>query len=194
MARNVYCVSIDAETLEVNEEETQKLREAKKKERLSQGIPGQEFVADLVEKREKRDFSGPTLAFFDELMAFAPGLKDQLEFEKEFSKRDLPKLDVDSTRDVVALTPYVKIVEDDKGEKFAVCSQCGHAYCKADENFKLHALIYDRNAQDIHKKHQAADPDWMVYREFYCPGCAAMVEVEGTPSCCPILHNVELKL
>ncbi|MBW2143479.1 MAG: acetone carboxylase subunit gamma, partial [Deltaproteobacteria bacterium] len=97
-------------------------------------------------------------------------------------------------KDVVELTPYIKIVEDNKGDKYAVCSQCGHVYCKADENFKLYALISDRDAREIHKKHQASDPDWMIYREFYCPGCGAMVEVEGTPSCCPILHNVELHI
>jgi N-methylhydantoinase B/oxoprolinase/acetone carboxylase alpha subunit len=194
MAKDVYCVSIDPQTLEVNEAETRKLREAKKKERLSQGIPGQEFIAKLVERREKRDFPGPTLAFFDELMAFSPSLKDQLDFEKAFSERDLPKLDVNPVKDIVELTPYVKIVEDEKGDKYAVCSQCGHVHCKADENFKLHALISDRDAKEIHKKHQAADPDWMIYREFYCPGCGSLVEVEGTPSCCPILYNVELSL
>jgi len=33
----------------------------------------------------------------------------------------------------------------------------------------------------------------MIYREFYCPGCGSQIEVEATPSCAPILHNIELK-
>ena len=194
MAKDVYCIAIDPETLKVDEAGTKKMRKAKKKKRLSEGTPGQKFVARLVEKREKRDFSKPMLDFLDEIGSFSDGFREQLEFEKEFASRDLPALDVKPAREVMDLTPYVKIVEDDKGDRYAACYNCGHVYCRADENFKLYALIYDRDPKDIQRGYLGADKDWMIYREFYCPGCGSQIEVEATPSCAPILHNIELNL
>ena len=192
-AKDVYCVAVDPETLEVNEEETLKMREAKKKERLSQGIPGQKFISGLVDKRENRDFPKPMLDFFDELNSYSPGFREQLAFEKGFADRDIHEIDIRPVKDVLDLTPYTKVVEDEKGEKYTVCSQCGHVYCRAEENFKLYSLIYDRDPKEIQKGYLGPDKDWMIYREFYCPGCGSQIEMEGTAACCPILHNVELK-
>src|SRR3989304_5602609 len=121
------------------------MRKAKKKKRLSEGTPGQKFVARLVGKRQKRDFSKPMLDFLDEISSFSDGFREQLEFEKEFAKRDLPKLDAKPARDVLALTPYVKIVEDDKGDKYAVCSSSGQRDCRPCDTCMGYGLIYDRD-------------------------------------------------
>ena len=80
------------------------------------------------------------------------------------------------------------------GGKVAVCTQCGHTYCDAKENFKLHCLIYDRDPVEICQGDWASDKDWMVFRDFYCPGCGLHLEVEGTGVATPIIHSVELKL
>ncbi len=194
MVRDVYCVAIDPATLAVDEVGTQQLRAAKKETRLTEGTPGQKFIAQLVEKRERRDFPPPMLDFLDEISSFSGGFREQMEFEREFAKRELPALSVRPVKDVLEITPYIKIVEDAKGGKYAVCSSCGHVYCGAEENFKLYALIHDRDPKDIQRSYLGPDKDWMIYREFYCPGCGSQIEVEATPACVPILHNIELKL
>ena len=97
-------------------------------------------------------------------------------------------------KEIFKITPYINIVEDKEGEKYAACSHCGHVYCKADENFKLYALIYDSDPEDVDRDYMAPDKEWMIYREFYCPGCGSQIEVEATASCIPILHNIELEL
>jgi acetone carboxylase gamma subunit len=97
-------------------------------------------------------------------------------------------------KDLFELTPYVKVVEDKEGKKITQCSQCGHTYGLATENFMIGCLIYDRDPKDIQPPNLAPDKDWMVYREFYCPGCGIQVEVEAVPPGMTILNKIELKL
>ena len=72
---------------------------------------------------------------------------------------------------ILNFTPYVKIVMDENGEKLFICSQCGYKYGKAEENFKLNCLVFERDPKEIQPEGKAPDKSWMVYREFYCPGC-----------------------
>ncbi len=69
------------------------------------------------------------------------------------------------------LAPCVKIGQDDQGRQIALCRKCGFAYCEATEDYKLSALIYERDPADIYPEHLAPDKEWAIYREFYCPGC-----------------------
>ena len=96
-------------------------------------------------------------------------------------------------KDILDVTPYVKIVEDDKGEKISVCSQCGQRYGRAEENYKLYCLVYERDPKEIFPEFLAPDKDWMIFREFYCPGCGTQVDMEATPQGMPILHDVKIK-
>ena len=90
------------------------------------------------------------------------------------------------------LTPYVDLAEDVKGKKVLVCSKCGFVYCRVEENFKLFSLIFERDPREIHPGRLSPDPEWALYREFYCPGCGVQTEVEVTPPGSPILWNVRL--
>ena len=194
-AKDVYCAFIDPETLDVDEQKTQTMREARKKERLEKGVPGRQYVARLVERREKRDFPMPMLNCFDELSSFSSGFVAELQFEKEFAQKKFTEPSMsEPVKEIFKVTPYINIVEDKQGKKYARCSHCGHVYCKADENFKLYALIYDNDPEDVYRDYLAPDKEWMIYREFYCPGCGSQIEVEATASCIPILHNIELEL
>jgi len=65
---------------------------------------------------------------------------------------------------------------------------------KANENFKLYCLIYDRDPKEIQPGILGPDKDWMIYREFYCPGCGTQVEVEPTPVGTAILHSLEVDI
>lgn len=95
-------------------------------------------------------------------------------------------------RTLYHLTPYVDVVESDDGRARATCSRCGHDYCDAAENFKFYALVHDCDPKEVHPGSRGPDPEWMIYREFYCPGCGAQIEVEATPPCMPILHSTEV--
>ena len=97
-------------------------------------------------------------------------------------------------KEIAQLTPYVKIVLDDNGEKLSICTQCGYVFGKAEDNFKLGCLLFERDPIDIQPEEIAPKKDWMMYREFYCPGCGAQIEVEAAPPGVPILYNVKLKL
>lgn len=191
----VYRAKIDPETLKIDTEKTKELREARKKERLKQGIPGREYVKKMVEKRKDRDLPGPVLKFFDEMINFSEEFRKELAFEEAFAASE-PKL-IEKPflgKEEIPVTPYIKIVKGEKGGKVAVCTQCGYAYCDAHENFKLYCLIYDRDPAEIYPGDWAPNKDWMIFREFYCPGCGAQVEVEGTGVGTPIIHSIELKL
>ncbi|MCL5962236.1 MAG: acetone carboxylase subunit gamma [Chloroflexi bacterium] len=95
--------------------------------------------------------------------------------------------------DVIHLTPYVDIVRQE-GRLVSVCTQCGFNYGDADENFKLGCLVYERDPREVQPGRLGPDKDWMVYREFYCPGCGTQVDVEATAPGMPILHNIQLQL
>jgi len=97
-------------------------------------------------------------------------------------------------KDILEVTPYVKIVENGDGEKISVCSQCGHQYGRAEENYKLYCLVHERDPKEVFPEYLAADKDWMIFREFYCPGCGTQVDMEATPQGTPILQDVKLNL
>ena len=58
-------------------------------------------------------------------------------------------------------------------------------------NWKEHALVYERDPQDgqIYSRASAPAAEWMVLREFYCPGCGALLDTEGVPKGYPFIFN-----
>lgn len=90
---------------------------------------------------------------------------------------------------LVPLQEHLYIVLKGK-ERIVKCS-CGHEFGDYRENWKLNALVYERNPQDgeIYIGPRACDPEWMVLREFYCPTCATQLEVEAVPPGHPLIFN-----
>ena len=192
--RNVYCVAVEDQTFDIDLDETKKMREEARKTRLSRGIPAKQYVKTMVEKREKRDFSEVVLEFLDETSGFLPPFQTELEKEEKFAREGADPIgEVKVKRECCELTPYVKVVEDETGRKVTMCGECGFGYGDADENFKLFSLIYERAPDEIHDGTLSPDKEWCIYREFYCPGCGAQIEVEATPPGTPIVHSIKLK-
>ncbi len=192
-AQTVYGAVIDSKTLAVDYKRTEELRAQKRKERLRQGVPAKEYLAEMVARRKRRELPKEVLEFLDETTSFCPGFREQTEAEEMLPKRELYALkEVNVQRLLFPLTPYVNIVEDDKGKAVAVCQRCGFAYCEARENFKLYCLVYDRDPQTILPGRWGYDRQRCVFREFYCPGCGTQVEVEATPPGTPILQSYSL--
>jgi acetone carboxylase gamma subunit len=95
------------------------------------------------------------------------------------------------------LLPYGEglfIVETDAGERVVRC-ECGHDFGDYRVNWKLSALIFVRNTQDLidelYPSMMGCDPDWMELREFYCPSCRRQLDVEAVPPGYPIVFDFE---
>lgn len=195
VAQKVYCVAINPETLEIDYEETKKLRAERRRERLELGIPGIKYLEQMVQVRKEKRLPKVVLDFFAETEKFCPIFKTEFDEEKEITEKGLKYIGKVGIREkLFSLTPYVDIVIDEKGRRLAVCSKCGFVYCEANNNFKLYCLVYEREPSDFWPGRLAYDKDWCIFREFYCPSCASQVEVEAVPPGSPIIHNYELKI
>ena len=150
-------------------------------------------LAEMVERRKRRELPKGALEFLDETASFCPAFREQMEAEERLLERELqPLKEVEVKALLFSLTPYTDIVEESKGKVVAICQRCGFAYCEARENFKLYCLVYDRDPQEVLPGRWGYDRQWCGFREFYCPGCGTQVEVEATPPGTPILQNYSL--
>lgn len=190
---HVYCVSINPKTGKVDYGKTEDKRKKRREERLRQGIPGDDYLKELVEKRRKRELPDVVLECIDRIAAFSSAFREQMEAEEnEIKKNHTPLKEVKVKSVLFELTPYINVVKDHKDRKVAVCSVCGFAYCDAKENYKYYSLVYERDPADVQPGRLGYDKDWCIYREFYCPNCGTQIEVEATPPGLPILHDTQL--
>jgi acetone carboxylase gamma subunit len=95
-----------------------------------------------------------------------------------------------SDRILVCLQEHLYVVEEVDGSRVVRCD-CGHEFGDYRRNWKEMALVYERDPRDglIYRGPRAADPDWHVLREFYCPGCASQLDVEMVPKGYPFIFN-----
>ncbi len=81
---------------------------------------------------------------------------------------------------------------DKKGERIVKCD-CGHEFGDYRRNWKLAAAIFVRDTreklEEIYPGVRCPDPDFCEVREFYCPGCAALLKVEAVPLGYPIIFD-----
>ncbi len=89
---------------------------------------------------------------------------------------------------LVPIAEHLYVVQ--KGNERIVKCDCGQEFGDYKVNWKLSALIYVRNTDEkldeIYEGYHKPDPEWNEIREFYCPGCAAQLEVEALPPGYPI--------
>jgi len=61
------------------------------------------------------------------------------------------------------------------------------------ENWKLDALINVRDSveslREIYPDKMHGDPEWNSLREYFCPGCMTLLEVEAVPPGYPPVHD-----
>ena len=93
------------------------------------------------------------------------------------------------------LLPYglhLYIVKKTDGHKVVKCD-CGHEFGSYLENWKLSASIRIRNKeeklQEIYPEMMHCDPKWMELREYFCPGCWSLLEVEAVPPGYPVVFD-----
>ena len=73
--------------------------------------------------------------------------------------------------------------------------ECGHSFGDYRKNWKLQAHISVRDSEEalreIYPNSDIPDPRWMEIREFICPECATLHEVEAAAPGYPIVHDFE---
>jgi len=93
---------------------------------------------------------------------------------------------------LVGLNDHLFVVGTDEGRK--VKAECGHTVCDADENWKTGCEIRVREDQDELAELYGDEhtPDWSFeLREYMCPGCYQLVEVEAVPSTYPVIQRFD---
>ena len=96
-------------------------------------------------------------------------------------------------RILLPIGEHLFIVESGGG-RVTKC-KCGYEFGDYRRNWKLAAHIFVRRTaedlREIYPNSDICDPDWMEIREFTCPGCATLLEVEACPPLYPIVHDFE---
>ncbi len=93
---------------------------------------------------------------------------------------------------------YLKTAKKEDGQTVVRCINCDYEFCKATENYKEHALVWERTLDDIPlRKPLSGDPMFTHYQEFICPGCGTLLQVDvfcpELDNDVPILWDTELK-
>jgi len=87
----------------------------------------------------------------------------------------------------VRIHEYLEILDDPEEGRLIRCVRCGHRFCRADENYKEHALYIERKLDTLPLRQVLSGEDsFVVYQEFLCPGCGTLLEVDAY---CPQLEE-----
>ena len=128
----------------------------------------------------------------EELRVIQSQFKDPDRFEKflAYCQARVPWKE----RILLPLQPHLFVVQKPEGPRVTKC-ECGHEFGEYRHNWKLEARVFVRDTeeslQEIYPPLMHCDPNWMVLREFYCPGCYSLLEVEAVPPGYPIFHDFQ---
>jgi len=163
-----------------------------------------EFLANSkVEKIERPQAVGRTLeretleALLDERLSrrevkdIQSGYKDPDRFEKWIAILQ-DRVEWDDPI-VLPLGEALYVVRRRSDGELVIRSEAGYDFCRYDENWKMHAVVFVRNDEEtlgeIYPKMAHCDPEWMELREFYCPKSGRQLEVEAVTPGYPVVHD-----
>jgi N-methylhydantoinase B len=74
----------------------------------------------------------------------------------------------------------LEVVEKEDKKKVIHCMRCGYEFCEADDNYKLYALLRERDLKDIRLRSLInGEPIFVTYQEYICPECGTLLEVDN---------------
>jgi acetone carboxylase gamma subunit len=86
---------------------------------------------------------------------------------------------------------HLSIVQ--KGAQRIVKCDCGHEFGPYKRNWKLSAVVFvrdnDEALAELYPGPKACDPRLQELREFICPACATLLEVEAVPPGYPVTFD-----
>ena len=93
---------------------------------------------------------------------------------------------------ILPLTDKLYIVRK-AAPPYVVKCRCGHEFGDYRENYKHKSRVFVRNSeermQEIYPRLMGANPRYMELREFYCPGCFSLLEVESVVPGYPVVFD-----
>ena len=96
---------------------------------------------------------------------------------------------------VLPLGPHLYVVSDAQTQEWVTKCDCGYVFGDYRENWKLQALVYVRDTpeamDEVYPQLMSPDTAWQVYREYYCPQCGCMHDVEAPTPWYPVIHDFE---
>ncbi len=70
------------------------------------------------------------------------------------------------------------------------CTRCGHLFCPAKESYKKYALRRERDLYELAQSPLPSEESYIGgYHEYYCPGCATLLQVDIFCSLLPGSHE-----
>lgn len=100
---------------------------------------------------------------------------------------------------MVMFSENLAVRPTEKGDR-TLCLKCGRVVCLPHENWRLHVRVDDIDPGPVwpwHPSHtRAPSVADAVYREYFCPGCGSMFDVECVPRALieePIRQDVVLR-
>jgi acetone carboxylase gamma subunit len=115
--------------------------------------------------------------------------KDSDRFEKvmEILQRRVPWKE----KILLPLHEHLYIVTKE-GKRIVKCD-CGYEFGDYQENWKTKCRVRVRDTneslEEIYPPYMHSDPEWEEIREYYCPGCLALLDTELAPPGCPPVFN-----
>jgi len=92
---------------------------------------------------------------------------------------------------ILPLHEHLYIVSKDD-QRIVKCD-CGHEFGDYMVNWKTKCRIRVRDTfeeiEELYPKDMGCDPDWEELREYYCPGCFTLLDVEAVPPGYPTIFN-----
>jgi acetone carboxylase gamma subunit len=126
---------------------------------------------------------------WEELKPIISGRKDQNRFDKvmEILQEKLNWKE----KILLPLHEHLYIVAKE-GKRIVKCD-CGYEFGDYQINWKLKCRIRVRDTfesiEKLYPKMMGSDPEWEELREFFCPKCFALLDVEAVPPGYPVIFN-----
>lgn len=126
---------------------------------------------------------------WDELKPIISGRKDQNRFDKvmEILQEKVKWED----KILLPLHEHLYIIAKD-GQRIVKCD-CGHEFGDYKINWKTKCRIRVRDTidsiEELYPKMMGSDPKWEELREYLCPNCFTLLDVEAVPPGYPTIFN-----
>ena len=79
-----------------------------------------------------------------------------------------------------------------EGHRIVKCD-CGYEFGDYKENWKTKCRVRVRDTieaiNELYPKYMGSDPEWNELREYFCPGCLALLDTETVPPGYPTIFN-----
>jgi acetone carboxylase gamma subunit len=92
---------------------------------------------------------------------------------------------------ILRISEYLE-ADDSSGTMMVQCSKCKYVFCPITDNYKNYALVNESPLTKTRAQNSATKR--FVFREFYCPSCGTLLQVDMTLKNSAILHDIRLKV